>query len=223
MMKFSFLFLITTLILVSCAKRINPVEGYAQLKKRDYMLIDKIEYVSNTKMSYNEYYESSLSLKDSVLVYDDTIYSNYKAFSFKIQPQKTYTLKVSSISGMSFSKDFMFNPEMFVINNKDRKIEVKYDSTYFDSNYFDNAYLKQIGDPMFALNKVWTIRSGEEIKCTFLVFSNNQNLSKLIFEHKSPKFNVLDFLFSNEDNIYIPDKVEETMVGKFFVRVDQSD
>ena len=199
--KILILFSITTL-LISCSKKVNPTYGYNEIKTKKSITIGKILKANSQSLIVKKEVHSSLKLTDSILVYNDTVFSNYKQFTFKFKPQKTYKIKVSSLCNCFGFKKYIFNPEIYILNNENREIKGKLDSIFFDYKF----------GPL-ALNKVWELKSDHEINTSFLVFSNNQNLSKDIYNFIAKNYNVIP--------LALPIRIKETLVGDFVITIEE--
>ncbi|MCF6182463.1 hypothetical protein [Lutibacter sp.] len=144
-----------------------------------------------------------------MLIYNDSIKSNYQKFSLELKPNKKYKIKVSSLCNCAGFKKYMFIPQISTINKNDN-IFTKLDSTYF--NYEKGP---------LTLNRVWNIQFDNRTKNTkfeFLLFSDNTNLFEKIYKFIT---NTAGFVNNVFIPIVIPINVKSTLVGKFVVKVEE--
>lgn len=200
-LKFYITLFSTALCLLSCSRKINPAAGYSQIKTQKSQPINTITGGNTQTVETNKAINVSLSLTDSVLVYNDTVFSNYKSFSFKTKPGKSYTIKISSLCDCFGFKKYLFNPEIQILNDQNKKTELQPDSSFFDYKY----------GPL-ALNKEWKISSSEPT-VSFLVFANNQNLSKDIHSLTATVYYPVVIPLSV--------KIQESLAGYFVLRIEE--
>ena len=207
--KSLFNFLLVILILASCSKKIIPNEGYILIKGKKSANILDIDRSNAKQLIPNNNFKDKLILSDSVLIYNDSIKSNYKKFYLELKPKKKYKIKVSSLCNCAGFKKYMFIPDISSVNKNDKFI-TKLDSTYF--NYEKGP---------LTLNRVWNVQFGnitENTKFEFLLFSDNTNLSEKVYKFFTNTAGVVNNVFIP---IAVPINIKSTLVGKFVVKVEE--
>ena len=194
----------------SCAKKINPLEGYKAIKNKNATNLFENNSTEKTKIEANKSYKNTLTLNYSVLYYMDTITSNYHKYSIDLKPNKKYKIKISSLCDCAGFKKYMFIPEVYPENTVSETITIKLDSVYF--NYEKGP---------LTLNKTWKINTETITKVTpfnFYLFSDNRKLGE-----KMHKFNATSIGLASNIIIPIvaPIVIKSTLVGKFHVIVEE--
>lgn len=196
-------------MLSSCSRKMSPVVGYQQIKLQPKAIkIDELAKKNLTAIPLGRFQKNSLSLNDSILIYKDGIYSNYKIFSFKALPHKTYTIKVNSQCDCGGFNKYMFNPEIRIINDRGELIESKIDTSYFGIN----------NSPMF-LNKSWIVKPDEETNCNVILYSNNEALGEDIYNTVATTVVYSGGIFIP---LAIPISIKSTLIGDFVILVKSS-
>ena len=196
--KFHWILLI--IIFTSCAKKIIPSEGYTQINKNQAVSIfETNKSIANT-LTINEDYKNELTLKDSVIKYNDSLKSNYQKFNFKVKSGKNYKIKVSSLCDCSGFKKFIFIPQI-VTGNLNNSLIAESDSTYV--NYEKGP---------LTFNRVWHLKNdklNENTEFEFLLLSDNTRLSE----------NIYRFIINPIG--FIPINVRSTLTGKFIIKIEE--
>ncbi|SDS26742.1 hypothetical protein SAMN04487764_2724 [Gillisia sp. Hel1_33_143] len=198
--KFYFYFISIILIFTSCSRKINPNEGYEQIKSKNSVDLFEANNSIAKEIKVNADFKDKLSLDDSILYYNDSIKSNYKNFTFDLKADKKYKIKVSSLCNCAGLKKYIFIPKI-ATGNVNSRINLELDSTYF--NYEKGP---------LTLNKVWSLKSNgltENTTMEFLLFSDNEKLSENVF-----KFIVTSFGA-------IPVNIKSTLVGNFIIEIEE--
>lgn len=204
-----FLFAICISIL-SCAKKINPIIGYNQIKSRKAINLFEENIVESKKIDFNKDFKSKLTLNDSVLLYLDTISSNYQKYSIVLKPNKKYKIKVSSLCDCAGFKKYMFIPQVFPVNIGKETIKTKPDTTYF--NYEKGP---------LTLNKVWVIQNENlitETEYDFFIFSDNRNLTDKIYKFIGTSVGVSNNFVMP---VIVPISIKSSLIGNFYLRVEE--
>lgn len=208
-MKKIILILVTILFFNSCAKKINPFDGYQQIKNKKSINILEEKKNAPKEILVNTDIKGKLTLNDSVLTYHDTILSNYQIFSVEIKPSKKYKIKVSSLCNCAGFKKYMFIPQVNPAKYYEN-ISIKTDSVYY--NYEKGP---------LTLNKIWKVQSDSitnNTKFEFLLYSDNRNLSDKIY-----KFTSSSMVVSNNIAVpvIVPVNIKSTLIGDFYVIVEE--
>lgn len=199
-MNKKFYFISIILILVSCAKKIIPNEGYNEINNKRAINLLELDKSNAKLLSPNIDYENELTLNDSIIKYNDSLKSNYQKFIFEVRTDKKYKIKVSSLCNCSGLKKYLFIPQIIIENSNDKNI-AESDSTYF--NYEKGP---------LTLNRVWNIDNDilkENKKIELLLFSDNSKLSENIY-----KFIVNPVGF-------VPINVKSTLNGKYIIKIEE--
>jgi hypothetical protein len=208
-MKNIFIALLLIAILSSCSRKLNPAIGYQQIKLQPKAInIDELGKRKLNAIPLGRFQKNSLNLEDSILIYKDGIYSNYKIFSFKALPSRTYTVKVNSQCDCGGFKKYLFNPEIRIINDHGDLIESKIDTSYFGIN----------NSPMF-LNKSWIVRTDEETNCNVILYSNNEALGEDVYNIVATTVVYTGGIFIP---LAIPISIKSTLIGDFVILVKSS-
>ncbi len=206
--RWYFIAILLCSISISCSKKIVPLAGYGTIKREMRAVdVNKITFISKENISLNVDYEFKLNLSDSILVYKDTIYSNYKTFSFKINRGKTYAISVFSLCDCWGFKKYMFNPEAIVSNDFGEKLDLKQTSVKFG---YDKGPL--------SLDKKWTLTSKTDGNIYLSVFSNNESLQKDLYNFIATGVAYSGTVFIP---LVIPVSVKSSLIGEFVIRVDE--
>jgi len=198
--KLKFYVLSIVLALTSCAKKIIPTEGYRQINSKNSEYFTNANKAVVKKIRLDSAYRNKLTLSDSILIFNDSIKSNYQSFSFVTKPGKDYKIKVTSQCNCLGFKKQMFVPKIVIGSLNDRA------TPFADSVYFDYK------SGRLSINKEWKLKSNtanETGKYEFLVFSDNTKLSENVF-----KFIVVPAVF-------IPVNIKSTLIGDFIVKVEE--
>ena len=202
-------FIIVILFIValfSCAKKINPFEGYQQIKYQSGAVrIEELSNITQKAIPIGRFQQNSLTLEDSILIYNGDIYSNYKVFSFKALPSMTYTIKVNSQCDCGGFKKYILNPEIRIINERGDLIESKIDTSYFGIN----------NSPMF-LNKSWKVKPDEETNCFVILYSANDVLGEDVVKTVA---NTVVLAGGTFIPLVIPISIKSTLMGDFIILV----
>jgi len=199
-MKKNFYFILIILILVSCAKKIIPNEGYNQINSKRAIDLLELDKSKAKLLTPNNDYENELTLNDSVLKYNDSLKSNYQKFIFKARPDKKYKIKVNSLCNCSGLKKYLFIPQIIIKNSSNRNI-TESDTTYF--NYEKGP---------LSLNRVWNIENDilkENKEIELLLFSDNSKLSE----------NIYKFILNPIG--FVPINVKSTLNGKYIIKIEE--
>lgn len=208
-MKKIILILVTILFFTSCTKKINPFDGYQQIKNKKSINILEEKKIDPKEILVNTSIKGKLTLNDSVLTYHDTILSNYQIFSVEIKPGKKYKIKVSSLCNCAGFKKYMFIPQVNPAKYYEN-ITTKTDSVYY--NYEKGP---------LTLNKVWKVQSDSvtnNTKFEFLLYSDNRNLSDKIHKFTSSSMAVSNSIVVP---VIVPINIKSTLIGDFFVIVEE--
>ena len=207
--KYSLFFLLIVLVLTACSKKIIPNEGYIRITNKESVDLIKINKSNTIQLLANNNFKNKLTLNDSVLIYNDSIKSNFQKFSIELKPEKKYRIKVSSLCNCAGFKKYMFIPLISPINKKDTFF-TKLDSTYF--NYEKGP---------LTLNRIWNVKSDnitENTKFDFLLYSDNSNLSEKVYKFVTNTSGIVNNVFIP---IAIPINIKSTLIGKFVVKVEE--
>lgn len=199
-MNKKFYFISIILILVSCAKKIIPNEGYNKINNKRAINLLELDKSNAKLLTPNIDYENELTLNDSIIKYNDSLKSNYQKFIFEVRTDKKNKIKVSSLCNCSGLKKYLFIPQIIIENSNDKNI-AESDSTYF--NYEKGP---------LTLNRVWNIDNDilkENKKIELLLFSDNSKLSENIY-----KFIVNPVGF-------VPINVKSTLNGKYIIKIEE--
>lgn len=206
--KWHLLVFLICFLSISCSKKILPIAGYEKIKMNTRAVeVNKITFTNAENINPNNDYKFNLNLNDSILVYKDTIYSNYKTFSIKTSKEKNYSISIYSICDCWGFKKYMFNPEVLVSNSLGEKLDLKLNLVKFG---YDKGPL--------SLNKKYTLTSSTDRIIYLTVFSNNETLQKDLY-----KFIVAGAAFSKSVfvPIVVPVGVKSSLIGDFFIRIDE--
>ena len=208
--KYAFLGISLALLFFSCSPKIIPMNGYNQIRQsKNSVSFENINYDSATVIKTGAIVKSNLKLSDAVLVYKDTIYSNYKIFSFTASPNKKYHIKIISSCGsdcLGFTK-YMLNPEFAIFDKEGHQINTHSKSIHF--------YTDPVGP--FALIKECDFNSGDASTYFIVVYADNEHLQENMYRtlSSSPYFK----------DTYVPYMVggliNISLVGKFSVSIEE--
>jgi hypothetical protein len=204
MRKYLIGFSFVVLIASSCAVR--PLIGYKEIKQRpNTYLLDSIVVDSALIPPLRVDNRYRLQLKDSVLVYNDVFYSNYRVFCFKATPAQSYKITINSLCDCLGFRKYMFNPDIRVIDSHGRAITTRLTDSNID-------YVKSFQPISF--NKTWAIDDRIAGDCFIIVYSNNSKLNRSIYDFQVGTM-------SGFTPILLPIKITSSLVGDFILRISE--
>ncbi len=208
--KFTLISISIALLFFSCSPKIIPLKGYNQIRQSNSLVsFESINYDSAISINPGTVVKSNLNLSDAVLVYKDTIFSNYKIFSFSVSPHKKFHIKIKSYCGsdcLGFTK-YMLNPEFAIFNNDGQRVPIHSKSIHF--------YTDPVGP--FTLIKECDFSSGNASTFFIVVYADNEHLEENMYRtlSSSPYFK----------DTYVPlmigGFVNISLVGNFSILIEE--
>lgn len=202
---FLMLICLFTMGLNSCSKKVIPLGGYAEISQRkDVLYIDSLTITPRDEIRLNIAKGRELNLSDPTLWYGDSVYSNYKTFSFKADSTKKYKINIWSQCDCLGFKKYMMNPEIKVQSNSGQSIDVRTDTCFFDDK------------DSFTLTKVWNIGPKINDGCNILLFANNEALQQEVFNS-----NLSTYIYTGSFSmpVNLPISVKSSLVGEFIIQI----
>jgi len=172
-MKSKALFSVMVFIaIVGCAKIIvTPLESYKQLKYRNCAKSDdQIDFANAKEIKQTTANDFKLIPADSVLQYDDTLYSNYQVFKFRTNARRLHRINIISYGrGNNALKVFVLMPKIKVFDKTLRQVELKVDSSVATFN-----------DPM--IRRAWVFEQNHQDDYYLIVFADNSKVGKVMMK-----------------------------------------
>lgn len=200
---------VLVLLMFSCASKVVPIAGYEIIKKTaNPISINNTWTKTNVTLVTAKDYSADLKLNDSVLVYSDSLFSNYKTYMFNAIKSKSYKITVSSLCDCFGFKKYMFNPEIYVMNSFGIPVELSQQPFHF-------GYEK---GPL-TLTKQWTfnLKAGENYY--FTLFSNNKRLQTDIYKFIAGSVSATGGVIVP---VVVPINVKSSLVGNYVIKIEEN-